>query len=53
MNVIATITSPTDTTPKRARRWLPGILHASFWVTEDPNPEYTRLDHLDGLGRTA
>lgn len=47
MNVIVTINAATE--PVHEHHWLPRILTKMFWVQSDPNPEYSRLDRLDGL----
>jgi hypothetical protein len=48
MNVQMTINAATE--PVHEHHRLPRILTKTFWVQSDPNPEYSRLDHLDGLG---
>lgn len=51
MNIITTITAPADVAPaKTPRLRVPAIFTAAFWIGEYPNPEYSRLDRLDGLG---
>lgn len=47
MNVVVTINAATE--PVHEHHRLPRILTKTFWVQSDPNPEYSRLDRLDGL----
>lgn len=31
------------------RAWITGVLERHGWLADDPNPEYSRLDRMDGL----